>query len=216
MSILRKLKKAKEKSVLATAPKRLTKEQADQINSEVTTQHNNAVFTLTGATYALWQRLAESTEKIMSLYRVTKQPVRDSDALVLNYADAALKSMIALDEHVRETNIITEDGVASIDDVHHEFYKIIGKMDFMSQRDLEVFARVAETITTNKRYIWIGKEEEYKDNLFVAMQHGMNLANDKSRKKVTPKDIETFLAINNDGISVNKTDHERKQNKKSN
>lgn len=195
MSILKKLNKAKQRNISQQSQRPpITKEQAEEINKELSTQQYNAVFKLSGATFSLWQRLATGIDTIMSLLRVTGLPMSRQDAYMVTLAEAALKAMTALDDHVRHSYIIMEDGVSGMDDVHSQMYDIINKMDNIPVNTLNVLEKVVDVMSNSARYIWIDDEQVYKDNMQVAIQYGIDLANKNDRKKASAKDVELFIS----------------------
>lgn len=221
MSLLKKLKKAKERLPAPAIPKGVLRQQAalelseakrnkkpkftTQQAKELTDRQYNNVFRLSSASYVLLQRYAESLDNLIELRRITGYEMTKEDALEIYYYEKIVEAITLGDEHLRKHHLLVEDGTCGMDNLHHLFFEILSQMEKMSERSLEIFKKVGETINSDKRFMWLDSESAFKDNMEIAIQYGMDLANKNKRKKATPKDVNLFLEQNSKQSQINKT-----------
>lgn len=190
------LKQAEEQSLKKP---QFTKEQAEGLKSE---EYNN-VFRLSNASYVLLQRYAQALDNLMSLRDRVGRSVSKEDALKIYYFEKIIEAIMTGDEHIRNHHIIIEDGVCEMDNAHHAYFQIISQMDKMNDRSLFVLNKAAETINTSKRYMWLESEADFKNNMQMAIQHGIDIAL-SGRKKATLNDVDKFLESHSKENVLNK------------
>lgn len=220
MSLLKKLKNKKERMAVNASAKiskgnmhrmvalekansskkpQFTKEQAEGLKSE---EYNN-VFKLSNASYILLQRYAQALDNLMCLRDRVGRSMSKEDALKVYYFEKIIEAIMTGDEHIRSHHIIVEDGVCEMDNAHHAYFEIISQMDKMNDRSLFVLNKAAETINTSKRYMWLESEADFKNNMQMAIQHGIDIAM-SGRKKATLNDVDKFLESHSKENVLNK------------
>lgn len=184
MSLLKKLNKKVRQNAI---PKPTMSKETAENNMK------NAIFQVDNATFVLIQRLAEGLDVMVATRKAMEVPMSRQEAAYINHFDTIVKQFGAFEETFRQVHINrNEHGSAGIDDLHYQFHSIISKMEQMSFRDLAVFQKAADTISSNGRYMHIDTEEAYLDTLLSAAKHGQYLTN-QGRKRITITDIKKLV-----------------------
>lgn len=169
-----------------------THEEAERLKIEESTN----VFILSNALYVLLERASTSLDNLLNLSRnKVGNKFSKEDALKVYYLENIIKAVTAGDEHMRKHHIKVVDGVSEMDNIHHLYHHILHEMDSTRRKDLDLtlLLKAAKTINSSEKYMWIDNESDFKNNMQLAIQYGIDLAIGGKRKKATLKDVDSFL-----------------------
>lgn len=184
MSLLKKLKKKVQPVVVPT----MSREVAEK-------NMQNAVFQLNNASFVLLERMAEAMDAMVATKKAMNSPMSDAEARNITYMDTLINHLSSLDRNARHVFIKNPGDVLDIDDLNHQFHRIIKQMEQMSLRSLDIFEKVADTMNSTDRYMWLESESDYLNSLLSAVKYGMDLSK-AGRKRVTLNDIKKIVRPN--------------------